>query len=158
MNEFIKVLLSLTVSGTLLLLLILGLKQFYKNRFSRALAVLYLDNCCISVSASILHPILRLFGSLFEKLGTTSITNENPINFNMPVKANIGNNEREQERENANINTTTVIHNSLNVYTGIFLVWAVLVLVLLFVRDNALPRDLPNISKRAIQRYLILRP
>ena len=33
MNEFIKVLLSLTVSGTLLLLLILGLKQFYKFRF-----------------------------------------------------------------------------------------------------------------------------
>lgn len=35
MNEFIKTLLSLSVSGTLLLLLILGLKQLYKNKFSR---------------------------------------------------------------------------------------------------------------------------
>ena len=35
MNEFIKILLSLSVSGTLLLLLILGLKQFCKNIFSR---------------------------------------------------------------------------------------------------------------------------
>lgn len=32
MNEFIKVLLSLSVSGALLLLLILGLKPLYKNK------------------------------------------------------------------------------------------------------------------------------
>lgn len=30
MNEFLKIILSLSVSGTLLLLLILGLKQIYK--------------------------------------------------------------------------------------------------------------------------------
>ena len=152
MNEFIKVLLSLTVSGTLLLLLILGLKQFYKNRFSRRWQY-YIWIIVVFRFLLPFTPDTTIVGSLFEKLGTASITNENPINFNMPVIANTGNNEREQERENANINTTTVIHNSLNVYTGIFLVWAVLVLVL-FVRT----KDLPNISKRAIQRYLILRP
>ena len=136
MNEFIKVLLSLTVSGTLLLLLILGLKQFYKNRFSRRWQY-YIWIIVVFRFLLPFTPDTTIVGSLFEKLGTTSITNENPINFNMPVKANIGNNEREQERENANINTTTVIHNSLNVYTGIFLVWAVLVLVL-FVRKITL--------------------
>ena len=35
MSEFIKILLSLSVSGALLLLLILGLKPLYKNRFSK---------------------------------------------------------------------------------------------------------------------------
>ena len=35
MNEFIKILLSLSVSGALLLLLILGLKPLYKNKFSK---------------------------------------------------------------------------------------------------------------------------
>ena len=35
MSEFLKTLLSLSVAGTLLLLLILGLKPLYKNRFSR---------------------------------------------------------------------------------------------------------------------------
>ena len=35
MSEFIKTLLSLSVAGTLLLLLIMGLKPLYKNRFSR---------------------------------------------------------------------------------------------------------------------------
>ncbi len=35
MSEFVKTLLSLSVSGTLLLLLILGLRPLYKNRFSR---------------------------------------------------------------------------------------------------------------------------
>ena len=35
MNEFMKVLLSLSVSGTLLLLPILGLKPLYKTKFSK---------------------------------------------------------------------------------------------------------------------------
>ena len=35
MNEFIKILLSLSVSGALLLLLILGLKPLYKNKFGK---------------------------------------------------------------------------------------------------------------------------
>lgn len=35
MNEWMKTVLSLSVSGTLLLLLLLGLKRFYQNRFSR---------------------------------------------------------------------------------------------------------------------------
>lgn len=35
MNEWMKTVLSLSVSGTLLLLLLMGLKRFYQNRFSR---------------------------------------------------------------------------------------------------------------------------
>ena len=34
MNEFMKILLSLSTSGALLLLFILGLKQIYKNKFT----------------------------------------------------------------------------------------------------------------------------
>ena len=55
MNEFMKTLLSLSVSGTLLLLLILGLKQLYINKFSRRwqyYILLYMDNCCITFFAS----------------------------------------------------------------------------------------------------------
>ena len=36
MIEFMKILLSLSLSGTLLFLLILGLKPLYKNRFSKS--------------------------------------------------------------------------------------------------------------------------
>ena len=39
MNDFMKILLSLSVSGTLLLLLILGLKPLYKNKFFHIPAV-----------------------------------------------------------------------------------------------------------------------
>lgn len=35
MNEFMKILLSLSASGTLLLFLISGLKLLYRNKFSR---------------------------------------------------------------------------------------------------------------------------
>ncbi len=35
MNEFMKIVLSLSVSGALLLLLILGLKPLYKTKFSK---------------------------------------------------------------------------------------------------------------------------
>ena len=52
MNEFMKILLSLSVSGTLLLLLILGLKPLYKKQIQQAMAILYLDNCCVAVFTS----------------------------------------------------------------------------------------------------------
>jgi len=131
MKEFIKILLSLSVSGTLLLLLILGLKQFYKNRFSKRWQY-YIWIIVVFRFLLPFTPDTTIVGSLFEKFDTTST-----INPNMPVIADTSNNEREQERENANINTTTVIHNPLSAYTGIFLVWAVLVLVL-FVRKITL--------------------
>ena len=35
MSDFMKVLLSLSLSGTLLLLILLLLKQLYKNKFSK---------------------------------------------------------------------------------------------------------------------------
>lgn len=135
MNEFIKTFLSLSVSGTLLLLLILGLKQLYKNKFSRR----WQYYVWIIVALRFLLPFTpdnTIVGSLFEKFDTT-IMNDNPINPNMPVTVNAGYNESGQEQENNNINATTVVHNPLSVYASIFLVWAVLVLVL-FVRKITL--------------------
>ncbi|MCM1046740.1 MAG: DUF5780 domain-containing protein [Candidatus Gastranaerophilales bacterium] len=129
MSEFIKILLSLSVSGTLLLLLILGLKQFYKNRFSRSWQY-YIWIIVVFRFLLPFTPDTTIVGSLFEKFNTTSIANEKSINPNMPVTVNTGSNEKEQERENVDINANTGIHNWRNAYTGIFLVWAVLVLVL----------------------------
>ena len=49
MSEFMKIVLSLSISGALLMLVVLGLKQIYKNKFSKRWSVLYLDNCCAAV-------------------------------------------------------------------------------------------------------------
>ncbi len=35
MSEFMKIVLSLSISGALLMLVVLGLKQIYKNKFSK---------------------------------------------------------------------------------------------------------------------------
>ena len=135
MNEFIKILLSLSVSGTLLLLLILGLKQFYKNKFSRRWQY-YIWIIVVFRFLLPFTPDTTIVGSLFEKFDATAIAYEKPVNPNMPVTVNTGISEREEEGENADINAA-VMHNRLNVYTGIFLVWAVLVIVL-FVRKITL--------------------
>ena len=70
MNEFMKILLSLSVSGTLLLLLILGLKPLYKSRFSKR----WQYYIWIIVALRFLLPFTpdtTIVGSLFEKPGNT---------------------------------------------------------------------------------------
>jgi len=131
MNEFMKILLSLSVSGTLLLLLILGLKHLYKNKFSRR----WQYYIWIIVALRFLLPFTpdtTIVGSLFEKFDTTGITNELPANTNVPDSTNADTNETELAQTNRNI-TAVAMRKSFNIYICLFFVWSALALIL-FVR------------------------
>ena len=131
MNEFIKILLSLSVSGALLLLLILGLKPLYKNRFSKR----WQYYIWIVVALRFLLPFTpdtTIIGSLFEKFDTTAITNEIPTNPNVPVPADTGNNKAEPIQPNREI-TTAAMREPVDKYVCLFFIWSALTLVL-FVR------------------------
>ena len=131
MNEFIKILLSLSVSGALLLLLILGLKPLYKNKFSKR----WQYYIWIVVALRFLLPFTpdtTIIGSLFEKFDTTAITNEIPTNPNVPVPADTGNNKAEPIQTNREI-TTAAMREPFNKYVCLFFIWSALALVL-FVR------------------------
>ena len=131
MNEFIKILLSLSVSGALLLLLILGLKPLYKNKFSKR----WQYYIWIVVALRFLLPFTpdtTIIGSLFEKFDTAAITNEIPTSPNVPVPADTGNSKAEPIQTNREI-TTAAIREPLNKYVCLFFIWSALALVL-FVR------------------------
>ncbi len=131
MNEFIKILLSLSVSGALLLLLILGLKPLYKNKFSKR----WQYYIWIVVALRLLLPFTpdtTIIGSLFEKFDTTAITNEIPTNPNVPVPADTGNSKAEPIQTNREI-TTAAMREPVNKYVCLFFIWSALALVL-FVR------------------------
>ena len=131
MNEFIKILLSLSVSGALLLLLILGLKPLYKNKFSKR----WQYYIWIVVALRFLLPFTpdtTIIGSLFEKFDTTAITNEIPTNPNVPVPADTGNSKAEPTQTNREI-TTAAMREPFNKYVCLFFIWSALALVL-FVR------------------------
>ena len=131
MNEFIKILLSLSVSGALLLLLILGLKPLYKNKFSKR----WQYYIWIVVALRFLLPFTpdnAIVGSLFEKIDTVAITNEIPTSPNVPVPADTGNNNAEPIQTNREINTAAM-REPFNKYVCLFFIWSALALVL-FVR------------------------
>ena len=131
MSEFIKILLSLSVSGALLLLLILGLKPLYKNKFSKR----WQYYIWIVVALRFLLPFTpdtTIIGSLFEKFDTTAITNEIPTNPNVPVPADTGNNKAEPIQPNREI-TTAAMREPVDKYVCLFFIWSALALVL-FVR------------------------
>jgi beta-lactamase regulating signal transducer with metallopeptidase domain len=131
MNEFIKILLSLSVSGALLLLLILGLKPLYKNKFSKR----WQYYIWIVVALRLLLPFTpdtTIIGSLFEKFDTTAITNEIPTNPNVPVPADTGNSKAEPIQTNREI-TTAAMREPVDKYVCLFFIWSALALVL-FVR------------------------
>ncbi len=131
MNEFIKILLSLSVSGALLLLLILGLKPLYKNRFSKR----WQYYVWIIVALRFLLPFTpdtTIVGSLFEKFDTAAITNEIPTSPNVPVPADTGNSKAEPTQTNREI-TTAAMREPFNKYVCLFFIWSALALVL-FVR------------------------
>ncbi len=131
MNEFIKILLSLSASGTLLLLLILGLKPLYKNRFSKR----WQYYIWIVVALRFLLPFTpdtTIIGSLFEKFDTATITNEIPTNPNVPVPADTGNSKAEPIQTNREV-TTAAMREPFNKYVCLFFIWSALALVL-FVR------------------------
>ncbi|MDE5908833.1 MAG: M56 family metallopeptidase [Lachnospiraceae bacterium] len=131
MNEFIKILLSLSVSGALLLLLILGLKPLYKNKFSKR----WQYYIWIVVALRFLLPFTpdtTMIGSLFEKFDTAAITNEIPTNPNVPVPADTGNSKAEPIQTNREV-TTATMREPFNKYVCLFFIWSALALVL-FVR------------------------
>ena len=131
MNEFIKILLSLSVSGALLLLLILGLKPLYKNKFSKR----WQYYIWIVVALRFLLPFTpdtTIVGSLFEKFDTVAITNEIPTSPNVPVPADTGNSKAEPTQTNREI-TTAAMREPFNKYVCLFFIWSALALVL-FVR------------------------
>ena len=131
MNEFIKILLSLSVSGALLLLLILGLKPLYKNKFSKR----WQYYIWIVVALRFLLPFTpdtTIVGSLFEKFDTAAITNEIPTSPNVPVPADTGNSKAEPIQTNREI-TTAAMREPVDKYVCLFFIWSALTLVL-FVR------------------------
>ena len=131
MSEFIKILLSLSVSGALLLLLILGLKPLYKNKFSKR----WQYYIWIVVALRFLLPFTpdtTIIGSLFEKFDTTAITNEIPTTPNVPVPADTGNSKAEPIQPNREI-TTAAMREPVDKYVCLFFIWSALALVL-FVR------------------------
>ncbi|MCM1253395.1 MAG: hypothetical protein NC321_11290 [Clostridium sp.] len=132
MNEFIKILLSLSVSGTFLLLMILGLKPLYKNRFSRR----WQYYIWIIAALRFLLPFTpdtTIVGSLFERFNTTVITTESPTSQNAAVLVNTDNTKIEPIQADKNIADTPAEHKTFSLYSYIFVVWAALALVL-FVR------------------------
>ena len=130
MNEFMKILLSLSVSGTLLLLLILGLKPLYKNRFSKR----WQYYIWIIVALRFLLPFTpdtTIVGSLFEKPDTTAVTNEIPTNTNVPASTDTDNSNTEPIQASRNI--TVTMREPFNRYVCLFFMWSIFALVL-FVR------------------------
>ena len=133
MNEFMKTLLSLSVSGTLLLLLILGLKQLYINKFSRC----WQYYVWIIVVLRFLIPFTfdtTIVGSMFEKYDTGTITNEISTSPHADVSVNTDNTETEPIQAGQDITAANIAtRQPFNVYTSLFFIWLVMVLVL-FVR------------------------
>ncbi len=130
MSKFIKILLSLSVSGALLLLLILGLKPLYKNKFSKR----WQYYIWIVVALRFLLPFTpdtTIVGSLFEKLDTATITNEIPTSPNVPVPVGTDN-KAEPIQTNRDMSAATM-REPFNIYVCLFFIWSALALVL-FVR------------------------
>lgn len=131
MNEFVKILLSLSVSGALLLVLILVLKPLYKNRFGKR----WQYYIWIVVALRFLLPFTpdtTIVGSLFEKFNTAAITNEIPTSPNVPVPVDTGNGKAESIQTNREV-TTATMREPFNKYVCLFFIWSALALVL-FVR------------------------
>ncbi len=144
MNEFLKILLSLSVSGTLLLLLILELKLVYQNKFSRRWQY-YIWIIVVLRFLLPFTPDTTLVGRLFERFDTTDITTTAEENLEWTAspaatdtingKDGIGRETNQapapmRSHEIKNVSNDTV-HNSRNVSACLFFLWAVPPLVLL---------------------------
>lgn len=128
MNEFIKILLSLSVSGTLLLLLIWGLKPFYKNKFSRR----WQYYIWLIVALRFLLPFTpdtTVVGSLFEKFGTAVAANETTADQTVPLTVNADNSEAEPIPANKDMASTST-QEPFPIYVCLFFIWSALALIL----------------------------
>lgn len=138
MNEFLKVLLSLSVSGTLLFLLISGLKLVYQNKFSRRWQY-YIWIIVVLRFLLPFTPDTTLVGSLFERFDTADITTAEE-NSESPANPAVTKTDKVPSQTPAPMRThaakkiiTDTAHNSLNVSVCLFFLWAVPALIL-FVR------------------------
>jgi len=131
MNEFIKILLSLSVSGALLFVFILGLKPLYKNKFSKHWQY-YIWIVVVLRFLLPFTPDTTIVGSLFEKFDTVAITHEIPTSPYVPVSVNPGNSKAEPIQPNRET-TKTAMREPFNIYICLFFIWSTLALVL-FVR------------------------
>lgn len=132
MNEFLVILLSLSVSGTLLLLFVLGLKHSYKNKFSKR----WQYYIWIIVALRFLLPFTfdtTVVGGLFNKLDTTMISSEITNNQTIPISVNTEYEKVEPTQINNNITNSTARHEPLSLTIYLIFGWAVLTLIL-FVR------------------------
>ena len=116
MNEFMKILLSLSISGTLLLLLLFGLKPLYKNKFSRRWQY-YIWIIVVLRFLLPFTPDTMNVRSLFEMFHIIVESPSSP-----PISKN----------EDRIINNVTE-PKSIHLYTYLFFVWSALALVF-FVR------------------------
>lgn len=126
---------SLSVSGTLLLFLILGLKPLYRNKFSRS----WQYYIWIIVALRFLLPVApdtSIVGSLFEKFETAAIVDAIPTGSNISISVNTDNGKTEPIQTNKNINAVS-IREPVNKYVCLFFIWATLAMVL-FVRKIAI--------------------
>ena len=106
MSEFVKILLSLSVAGTLLLLLILGLKPLYKNRFSRR----WQYYIWIIAALRFLLPFTpdtTLVGWLFERIPTAATAGEDRADSGDPLTWH-GSGETDRAQTNQSENTAPV--------------------------------------------------
>lgn len=128
MSEFMKILLSLSVSGSLLLLLVLGLKPLYKNSFSRR----WQYYIWIIVALRFLLPFTpdaTIVGSLFERFDRAAITSETPVNANALLSVSAD----DSETEPIPADITAAMREPFEIYSCLFLIWAALASAL-FVR------------------------
>ena len=135
MDEFMKIVLSLSISGTLLLLLILGFKPLYKNKFSRRWQY-YIWIIVVLRFLLPFTPDTINVGSLFQLFRTVVITNENSAGSKLSAVVNTDNNEpiRSQVLENENIIVNNAAKQKLfDRYACLFFIWSVFAVVL-FVR------------------------
>lgn len=132
MNEFLVILLSLSVSGTLLLLFVLGLKHSYKNKFSKR----WQYYIWIIVALRFLLPFTfdtTVVGGLFNKLDTTIISSEITNHQTIPISVDTEYKKTEPTQINNNITDSTAGHEPLSLTIYLIFGWAGLALIL-FVR------------------------
>ncbi len=143
MNEFMKILLSLSVSGTLLLLLILGLKPLYKNRFSKRWQY-YIWIIVVLRFLLPFTPDTTIVGSLFEKPDTTAVTNEIPKSPNVPASTDTDNSTTETIQANRDI--TVTMREPFNRYVCLAFIWSAFALAL-FVRKVTIYQGFTQYTK-----------
>lgn len=97
MNELIKSLLSASLSGTLLLLFILGWKPFYQNRFSKRWQY-YVWLIVLLRFLFPFSPDTVNVGGLFERFAPAALPYEAPASQDVSVRANANETTQEQSQ------------------------------------------------------------